>query len=224
MECSSCYGTDFDEDPHAGFTACKNCGVAFLGVGNISMEAEYRVFNDDEASKDSIRAGPGHNFLSFEKVDLSTKSIKPHLDSNDQEFYNAIVKKIWEVLDTLYQGDANKIVGYLAIEKAHFAVLVQSLQKLGKIPMIKSKSLIGMGSEEYTPVNVKSCPYARQKYACKNKIVVYALMMAFMEEGINKFSVHEINDSIRPPVPKYLVCQFRDKMDTYMREYPHLLK
>jgi len=197
------------KDPHWGLKACRSCGLAFSSTSNISMEAEYRVFNDDEESKGNIRTGPGHSLLSCASMNLSTKPIKPKLDTNDRAFYNEIVRKIWEILEILYEGDANKKVGDSAVEKAYFAVMVQSLQKLGKIPMPKSKS---------------RSLYLRKRYANKNRIVTYSLMVALAEVPGNRFTVHDINLVMQNPVPKYLVTRFRDKMNLYMEQYPHLLK
>jgi len=174
-----CGSTDFIEDNRSGDTICGQCG-AVQPERIVDVTAEYRIFSDDSASYDKVRAGPAYNI--FMEHNLTEKS---KLERDEKEFLWDGLKNVSDVLSRLYRGDtSNRPVADRAKELFQRAFHIQVDQKKGAVPMKRTGT-----KKAQKEAN-------RQKFSRRKQFVITCLYQALKEYGINTWSIADLSDQL----------------------------
>jgi len=180
--CTECGGTNLVEDYKQGDMTCSDCG-AINSERLVSMEAEYRVMNEDSGSQSKIRVGKAYNILQEHTLTEKTK-----LERDEKEFLWDGMKDIDEVLVRMYNGEISNLpVKLRAEELFQDAFRVQVQQKKGLLDMKRNNSK-------------KKNP--RQRFSKRKQYVVACLSEALKENRIDAFKDEDITARLGVSISK----------------------
>ncbi len=108
-KCRVCDKNDFVEDDRTGDLICTNDGVVALSRRMCDTMPEYRVFQDDPASRMRVRVGPMTHMSQVHVLrTTSTKRLRAMRREDDaMMFLDEATRDINEIFTKLYRGGSN---------------------------------------------------------------------------------------------------------------------